>query len=137
VVTKRIKFIEGHNLDAYLRDTYTEDNQVRRLRRWLDAIKEETGDDNVLRYGVGPQGLPVRSFPERNRPRMRGSTLAFPFSALRCGNPQLITAIALAEQKSRCDDRDDYPRRELLFPSPGTRRPPASAGPAGCACGNP
>lgn len=50
---KRIDSIEGHILASYLRDTHTEDDQVKRLRRWLDLIKKETGDDNVFRYGVG------------------------------------------------------------------------------------
>jgi hypothetical protein len=50
---KRIDAIEGHILASYLRDTHTEDDQVKRLRRWLDRIKRETGDDNVFRYGVG------------------------------------------------------------------------------------
>lgn len=50
---RRIASIEGHILSSYLRDTHTKDDQVRRLRRWLDAIKKETGDDNVFCYGVG------------------------------------------------------------------------------------
>jgi hypothetical protein len=50
---KRIESIEGHILASYIRDTHTEDDQVRRLRLWLDVIKQETGDENVFRYGVG------------------------------------------------------------------------------------
>ncbi|MDH3719294.1 MAG: hypothetical protein OES79_14335 [Planctomycetota bacterium] len=48
---KRIDAIEGHILASYLRDTHTEDDQIRRLRHWLQAIKQETGDDNLFRYG--------------------------------------------------------------------------------------
>ncbi len=50
---KRIESIEGHILASYLRETHTENDQIRRLRRWLDIIKQETGDENVFRYGVG------------------------------------------------------------------------------------
>lgn len=50
---KRIDAIEGHILASYLRDTHTADDQLRRLRTWLDDIKKETGDANVFRYGVG------------------------------------------------------------------------------------
>lgn len=47
---KRIDVIEGHVLASYLRDTHTKDEQVR-LRDWLEAIKQETGDNNLFRYG--------------------------------------------------------------------------------------
>lgn len=50
---KRIESIEGHILASYLRETHTEDDHIRRLRQWLEAIRTETGDDNVFRYGVG------------------------------------------------------------------------------------
>ena len=49
----RIDAIEGHILASYLRDTHTEDDQVRRLRRWLETIKKESGDENLYRDGVG------------------------------------------------------------------------------------
>ena len=48
---RRIDAIEGHILASYLRDTHTEDDQVRRLRHWLEAIKQLAGDDNLFRYG--------------------------------------------------------------------------------------
>lgn len=48
---RRIDAIEGHILASYLRDTHTEEDQIRRLRHWLDAIKRETGDDNLFNYG--------------------------------------------------------------------------------------
>jgi len=48
---KRVDAIEGHILASYLRDTHTEDDQLRRLRHWLEAIKQEAGDDNLFQYG--------------------------------------------------------------------------------------
>lgn len=51
-VQKRIDSIHGYILASYLRSTHTEDDHVRRLRRWLHAIKADTADGNVFRYGV-------------------------------------------------------------------------------------
>jgi len=48
---RRVAAIEGHILASYLRDTHTDDGHVSRLRRWLEAIKAETGDANLFSYG--------------------------------------------------------------------------------------
>ena len=101
--------------------------------------------DSVHLTNVGEHGASGGSVESTQRPGCEtrpffsrpAGTAAFPFPALSCGNPQIIAAIALTEHASRYDDRDDCPRRKTLLPSPGTRRPPASAGNAGCSCGNP
>ena len=48
---KRFDSIEGHILSSYVRDTHTEDDFNRRLRRWLEAIRKESGDEDLFRYG--------------------------------------------------------------------------------------
>ncbi len=48
---QRVALIEGHILASFIRDTHTEDDHIRRLRRWLDEIKREVGDERLFQYG--------------------------------------------------------------------------------------